>query len=137
MVRVRSPGSTECASKQKEGWMDKEAPKQTPGGARTRYSLLLLPRTNPSLLLAAVASFLVNTQELVWDSKAKQANQSFLLGFAHEYFLLEQPAMAPDAEGSISMGKNNNNLHFLLLIVSEEESAGFGVLIPPVCYTSN
>lgn len=45
--------------------------------------------------------------------------------------------MAPDAEGPISMGKNNNNLHFLLLIVSDEESAGFGVLIPPVCYTSN
>lgn len=28
-------------------------------------------------------------------------------------------------------GKNNNNLDFMLLIVSEEESAGFRVLIPP------
>lgn len=60
-----------------------------------------------------------------------KTNKSFLLGFAHEYFLLQQPTMTPDAEGSISMGKNNNNLDFMLLIVSEEESAGFGVLIPP------
>lgn len=45
--------------------------------------------------------------------------------------------MAPDAEDSISMEENNNNLDFMLLIITEEENAGFGVLIPPVCYTSN
>lgn len=80
VVRVHSPGRTERPSKQKKGERDKETPKQALGLAAVSLSCLGLTQISSKLQSWFIPG--KHTQGLVSDSKAKQTNKSFLLGFS-------------------------------------------------------